>query len=309
MGCGYAGTPSDLRDQKTARTSIQATPASIQFGKVVSGVSYSQSVRLSNIGSTDVQITKAATSGKGLSVSGLSLPMTIPAGQSATFTAAFLSNTSGGLFGGITVSGNGGDAFTTINTTATVVANQSQLTPSAPSVNFGNDFVGNAETQNVTLTNTGNTGITISTVAASGSGFSVAGGIFGLRLNPGQETGLAVTFDPTIAGATTGTIIVTSDATPLQIVLAGTGINTPIQHSVVLRWTPSTSTVTGYFVYRGNGLDGPLSKLSASLVSATNFTDTTVASGQSYNYAVTSVGSDNTESSYSNQTAVTIPGN
>ncbi len=297
-----------MREQKTARTAIQATPSSIQFGKVISGVSYSQSVRLSNTGSTDVQITQAATSGAGISVSGLSLPITLQAGQSATFTAAVLSSTSGGIFGGITVVGNGGDAGTTIGMTATVVPSQSQLTASVSSVNFGNELVGNAATQNVTLTNTGNTDITISTVAASGSGFTVAGGIFGVKLSPGQQSGLAVTFDPTIAGTTTGTIVVTSDATPLQIGLSGTGINTPSQHSVALNWTPSTTAVTGYLVYRGKGLDGPLSRLSASVVSATTFTDTTVASGQSYNYAVTSVGNDNIESTYSNQTAVTIPG-
>ncbi len=43
-----------MRELKKLRgASIQATPSSIQFGKVVSGVPYSQSVRLFNTGSTD----------------------------------------------------------------------------------------------------------------------------------------------------------------------------------------------------------------------------------------------------------------
>jgi hypothetical protein len=191
--------------------------------------------------------------------------------------------------------------------TATVVADQAQLTPSAESVSFGNDVVGNAVTQNITLTNTGNTGISISTVAATGSGFSVAGVFPGLRLGPNQEMNLTVTFNPAATGAATGTLAVTSDATPLQIALSGAGVNTPAQHTVTLSWIPSASAVTGYFVYRGDGLNGPLSKLSNGVIQTASYVDTTVASGQSYNYAITAVGDGNEESTFSNQVALTIP--
>jgi hypothetical protein len=310
MGCGYAGRPQGMGEgQKTSSTSvIQAVPSSIGFGTVASGVPYSQSVRLSNTGVADVRITQAAVSGAGFSVSGLSLPLTLHAGQSTTFTAAFLSRTSGGVFGAITVIGDSSNSDTTISMSATVVADQVQLTPSVSPVNFGNDSVGNVDTQNVALTNTGNTDIMISSVAASGAGFGVAGGGSGVRLAPGQNTSIAVTFDPTATGAAVGSLTVTSNAPPLQIGLSGTGTNTPIQHSVVLRWNPSASTVTGYFVYRGDGLGGPLSKLT-SIIPSTSYTDSTVVAGQAYNYAITSVDSENVESTYSNQASVTIPGN
>ena len=56
-----------MRDaQKTSRASIQATPSSIQFGKVVSGVPYSQSVRLLNTGSTDSTNHKGCDIGCGI---------------------------------------------------------------------------------------------------------------------------------------------------------------------------------------------------------------------------------------------------
>jgi len=174
-------------------------------------------------------------------------------------------------------------------------------------VNFGNETVGNAETQNVTLTNTGNTGVTISMVAASGTGFTAAAGAAGARLAPGQEISVAVTFNPAATGAAIGTLTVTSEAMPLQVGLSGTGVNTPIQHSVVLSWSPSTSAVVGYFVYRGNGLNGTLSKLITSIVPTTSYTDSTVVAGQAYNYAITSVDSGNVESTFSNQVSLTIP--
>jgi hypothetical protein len=308
MGCGYAGRPPGTGGpQNTSSTSVvQATPTFISFGQVVSGVSYSQSVRLSNTGAADVKIMKAVTSGTGFSVSGLSLPLTLSGGQSTTFAAEFLPRTNGGASGTVTLIGDGADSSTTIDMSATVVAAQSQLTPSMSPVNFGNDVVGNAETQNVTLTDTGNSEVIISSVAASGAGFAVAGGSSGVRLAPGQNTTIAVTFDPAATGAAVGSLTVTSTASPLQLALSGTGTNTPMQHSVVLRWNPSTSTVTGYFVYRGDGLGGPLSKLT-SIIPSTSYTDSTVVAGHAYNYATTSVDSGNVESSYSNQVSVSIP--
>ena len=309
MGCGYAGRPTGAGGpQKTLSTPvIQATPPSISFGQVVSGVSYSQSVRLSNTGTANVRIMQAVTSGTGFSVSGLSLPLTLSAGQSTTFTAEFLSRTSGGTSGAITLASDGAGSGTTIDMTATVASDQAQLSPSPSPVNFGSETVGNAVTQNVTLTNTGNTGVTISTVAASGTGFSAAAGAAGVRLAPGQEISVAVTFNPAVTGAAIGTLTVTSEATPLQIGLSGTGVNTPVQHSVVLSWSPSTSAVVGYFVYRGNGLNGTLSKLITSIVPTTSYTDSTVVAGQAYNYAITSVDSGNVESTFSNQVSLTIP--
>jgi hypothetical protein len=312
MGCGYAGRPSGPEDpQKVSTTTvIQATPSSIGFGNAVSGVAYSQSVQLSNMGTSSVQITQATTSGPGFSVSGLSLPLALSPGQNATFTASFISKASGSASGEITIASSSGDAETTIGMSATVVSGQLQLTPSVSALSFGNQVVEVSQTQNVTLTNTGNTGVSIATVAASGAGFSVGGGS-GVTLAPGQLASLAVTFDPVSIGSAAGNLVVTSNASsgPIGIGLTGTGITTPVQHSVALSWNPSTSAVVGYFVYRGDGSTGSLSKLTASAIPTTTYVDSSVVDGQTYGYAVTSVDSSNVESGYSNQSSVTIPGN
>ena len=196
----------------------------------------------------------------------------------------------------------------TIGLSATVVSALTQLTPSPSLVNFGNGVVGVAETQNVTLTNTGNSNLSISAVSASGAGFSANGGA-NVTLMPNQSANVTITFDAASIGPAAGNVMVTSNGAALQIALAGTGVSTPVQHSVALHWNPSTSAVVGYYVYRGDGLNGALSRLIASTTPTTNYTDGTVLSGQSYNYAVTSVDSNKVESTYSNQSAVTIPGN
>lgn len=314
MGCGYAGQPpasatGSGSHADLSASNLQATPSSIAFGNVVSGQPYSQTVRLSNSGTTDLTITQVKASGAGFSTSGLSLPLTLASGQSASFSAAFVSTTSDTATGAISVAsdapGFGPPIPVTIGMSATVVPATVQLTPSVSPVNFGNGTVGVAEAQNVTLTNTGNSNVNISTVSVSGAGFGASGGS-NVTLAPNQTVNVIITFDAAGTGPAAGTLMVASNGAALQIGLTGTGVNTG-QHSVSLSWNPSTSAVAGYYVYRGDGLTGALSRLIASTISTTIFTDSTVVSGQAYNYAVTSVDQNSVESTYSNQVSLTIP--
>jgi fibronectin type 3 domain-containing protein len=80
-----------------------------------------------------------------------------------------------------------------------------------------------------------------------------------------------------------------------------------VNHSVVLNWTPSSSSnISGYDVYRGTTAGGPYALLTSSPVSSSSFTDSTAQGGQTYYYVVTSV-SGSTQSAYSNVVSVTIP--
>jgi fibronectin type 3 domain-containing protein len=77
---------------------------------------------------------------------------------------------------------------------------------------------------------------------------------------------------------------------------------------VSLSWTASGSPgITGYNVYQGTVSGGPYTKLTSAPIQATQYTDTTVQSGNTYFYVVTSVNSSGEESAFSNQTAATIP--
>jgi Abnormal spindle-like microcephaly-assoc'd, ASPM-SPD-2-Hydin len=160
----------------------------------------------------------------------------------------------------------------------------------------------------VILTDSGTASVTISGVSTKGNGFSSSGGT-NATLTPNGSVTISVSFDPASAAAAQGTLTVSSNAsnTTLSIPLTGTGVAPPAtQHSVALNWQPSTSQVSGYFVYRGSSASNT-TKLFLSSIAATSYKDSSVVDGQTYFYAVTSVDADSVESAPSNEVSVTIP--
>jgi hypothetical protein len=187
-----------------------------------------------------------------------------------------------------------------------------QIIASPTSVSFGSAAVGSSNAKQVIVKNTGNTKASISSVAVAGTGFSLSGSSNSVVLNPGQSETYTVNFDPKGAATDTGTLTVASNASgsPTKVALSGTATKAPTtSHSVALNWSRSTSTVTGYFVYRSSKPSGPYAKLNSSAESNTSYSDSTVADGQVYYYVVTAVDSSKIESSYSNQISVTVPAN
>ena len=182
------------------------------------------------------------------------------------------------------------------------------LTASSTNVDFGNVIVGTSTAQLVTLTDTGVRSVRIYAISATGPGFSAGTGTT-MTLTPGQAVTIPVNFDPSSLGTAQGDLSVSGSASNplLQIGLSGAGIAKVVQHSVDLSWEASTSSVIGYFVYRGTTA-GDLSKVNASVDQLTSYTDNTVAAGETYSYAVTSVDSNNVESAQSSPIFVTIPG-
>ena len=81
----------------------------------------------------------------------------------------------------------------------------------------------------------------------------------------------------------------------------------PVNHYVDLRWTPTTSAVSGYNIYRGTQAGGPYSRINSSLAFTSAYTDNAVRSGLIYYYVTTSVDSSNVESDRSNETVAAIP--
>ena len=80
-----------------------------------------------------------------------------------------------------------------------------------------------------------------------------------------------------------------------------------VQHTVSLSWIASTSTVTGYNVYRSTSNGSGYVKINTSLVSGLTYTDSSVTSGTTYFYVTTAVDSSGNESGFSNQATAVIP--
>jgi len=98
---------------------------------------------------------------------------------------------------------------------------------SASGLEFGSDAVGTARAQTITLSSTGNAPVTVSAAAVSGSGFTVSGPGFPMTLNPNQTATLTVQFDPTSAGAVTGSLTLSSNSSTgptTTVALSGTGV-------------------------------------------------------------------------------------
>jgi hypothetical protein len=208
----------------------------------------------------------------------------------------------------VTVSNSAGSA-TSNPATLTVTAATVILNSSASSLSFGSVNVSSSATpQTVTLTNAGNSNVTISNVTVSGAGFN-ASGASGVIVAPGQTTTLTATFAPSATGAVTGKISVASNASnsPDSISLSGTGVTATVNHSVALSWTASTSAVIGYNTYSSTVSGGPYTKLTSTPDTLLSYTDSTVQAGQTYFYVVTSVDASNVESDFSTQVSAVIP--
>lgn len=112
---------------------------------------------------------------------------------------------------------------------------------------------------------------------------------------------------PTLAGTFTFTAQVSDSQSPPDRASAPLAI-TVNALSIFLSWDASTSPgVIGYNAYRGTTSGGPYTKLNASLISNTSYSDQTVLSGHTYYYVTTAVNSLGLESVYSNQAVSTLP--
>ena len=162
----------------------------------------------------------------------------------------------------------------------------------------------------MTLTATGTAAVTVSAASITGSGYSIVGGSFPVTLNPNQSVTVTVQFEPTATGSAPGELTITSNSSTgstAGVTLNGTGAAGA--HEVDLSWTaPSSSTdpVAGYNVYRSSGT-GVFTLINATVNVPTTYADTTVVSGASYTYYVTSVDYSGIESDPSNQASFTIP--
>jgi hypothetical protein len=278
---------------------LVANPSSLAFGQVPVGSSTADSVVVTNSRSSSVTVNSLQILGTGFSVSGPAMPMTLSSEQSITLKISFAPQGAGAAAGSIFLSGPDLGIPVTGNGTAI-----GQLTVSPGSLNFGSVNVGSSTTQPSSFTATGGS-VTISSASSSNSQFTISGVSLPVTVNSGQSVSFDVIFAPTASGADSAMLSFASNASNQgSESLSGTGVLT--QYSVNLSWNASTSSVSGYNVYRGTA-PGTYSKINSALDANTSYSDSTVASGVTYYYAATSVNSSGQESGYSSPVQVSVP--
>ncbi|MGA7521064.1 MAG: choice-of-anchor D domain-containing protein [Acidobacteriaceae bacterium] len=225
----------------------------------------------------------AASGGVSVTLSSSSSSVTVPAtltvpanASSATFQATVVA-VSSSQTGTLTATAGGvTETFGLTLNAATRV-----LSANLTSLAFGNVTVDTSADQTLVLQSTGTEAVTISAATLTGSGYSVAGGSYPITLNPNQEVTLQVQFAPTLAGATTGQLTITSNAASgatMLISLTGTGtaasspgsgavlsvnattvafgnvtLNTPVTQSVTLSSTGSSAVTVSGATVSGTG--------------------------------------------------------
>ena len=204
---------------------LSPSPSSLAFGSVQVGAKSSLSETLTNTGDSSVTITQATPSGSGFSVSGLTLPVTLAASQTVSFNATFAPASAGAASGSLSIVSNASNSPLTIPLSGTALA-AGALSANPSSVSFGNVTVGSNKTVPVIVTNTGGESVTVSNAVASGTGFSFTGQTPPITINAGQSATFSAIFTPTAAGAASGTLTITSNATnpTLSVPLSGTGV-------------------------------------------------------------------------------------
>jgi len=304
-----AGTTTVIAVSGSAiQPTLTITPSSANFGNVTVGLPATQTFQLMNSGTATLTATQVGVAGSGFTIGTLSLPITLSPGQATTFNVQFDPASAGNATGNLSIVSNAPSSPATVALSGTGIAPTHTLSFSTTSIAFGDVTTGSSAAQNINVTNTGNSSVTISQISLSGAAFTPSGATTPVTLTAAQSMTFGVTFAPTAAETDTGSISVVTNATgsSASIALSGTGVP-PVSHSVTLSWVASTSTVSGYNVYRSTLNGSGYAKLTSSLVAQLTYQDNSVESGATYYYVVTAVDSSGDESTYSNQATAVIP--
>ena len=290
---------------------LTATPASLTFTNITVGQNQSQTETVKNTGGVSATISSATAAGAGFSISGITTPVTLTPGQSASFSVTFAPQSAGNFSGSVAIASNASNPALNVTLTGSAIT-QSTGTLSVSPVNAGSVVVGTSGTQTGTLTATG-ASVSVTSVGLSGansSEFSISGLSFPVTVTTSQPVTFTVTFTPGATGTASASASFASTASnsPTAAALSGTGTPAPV-HTVSLSWTASTTTgVTSYNVYRAvfGTSCGSYTNIGSTPGSTTAYTDSVVADGTTYCYATTAVDPSG-ESAYSNISKAVIP--
>jgi hypothetical protein len=239
-GCSVGDAPTPVYPPYPV-TGVNASPTALTFGPQVTGsTSAAQSVTVSNPTSAAASVSSISTSGAFAQTNNCG--SSIAAGGSCTVNVTFSPTATGTATGSLTI--NAGGVTNTVSLTGTGTAPGPVLSASPASLSFPATLVGSSPaTQTVTVTNSGTTAATVSSVATTGA-FSQTNNCTSIAVN-GSCT-VTVKFTPTAGGTNSGTLTVNSNANnnPLTVGLSGSGITSTTNIALNQPATASSSYET-----------------------------------------------------------------
>lgn len=223
----------------TPQPTIALSASSINFGTLVTGTpSAPQTLNVSNSGQAPLAFSAISVGGAnaGIFTLGGSCTTSTPvaAGAGCTVTVLAAPTGAGAFSASLTLASNASNGNAVVGLSGSAAAPAPALTATPSVIAFGSQTIGAAAaTQNVTLANSGNVALALTSITVSGSASVTLGANnCGASLATGASCIVPVLFAPTAAGNVSATLSVASNAAPLQVAISGSGttqaVGTPV---------------------------------------------------------------------------------
>jgi len=201
------------------------SPMSVDFGTQPLGTNASQTVTLSNVGTTPLVVQSIGAASSSFAVRSPTSSFTVAPGASVPVTVVFVTGgPAGPRSATLTFYDNDTLHPHTVALSGTVA---SYATISPTSLSFGNQAVGTTSApQTVTITNAGSSQVTVTAISSSDpTDFVFTSAPLPITLAANASATVSVTFSPSSAGARSGTLSITSTGTAYAqtVALSGTG--------------------------------------------------------------------------------------
>src|SRR6185437_12492907 len=214
-----AGSPYALALTGTGTApAVTLTPTSLAFpGQPIGSTSAEEDVTLTDVGNAALAIGSIAVGGADAAdfSEADQCPATLAAGASCTIAVRFTPDGAGGRSASLTVSDDAPASPQVVSLAGTGVAPAPAVTLAPAALAFGSQLVGSTSAARTSaLTNSGNTPLTISSIAVAGSGdFAESDDCppAPATLAPGAMCTLSVTFTPSGLGTRTATVSIADD--------------------------------------------------------------------------------------------------
>jgi Abnormal spindle-like microcephaly-assoc'd, ASPM-SPD-2-Hydin len=265
-----------IGSQGSQGPAVTLNPTSISFGNQATGTTSAfQAVTVSNSGTSALSISSIAISGTNSSdfAQTNNCPSSLAANATCTINVTFIPGAAGARSGNLTITdnANGSPQTVTLSGTGTTQAPAATLNPT--SINFGNQAVNvKSSSQTITLTSSGGSALSISSIALSGTNSSDFAQTNNCpsSLAANASCTINVTFTPGATGARNGSLTVTDNASgsPQTVPLSGTGttsttyFNDGFESGNLSAWTLPSGDSTGSATVQNTVVDSGSSALS-----------------------------------------------
>src|SRR5260370_1104072 len=245
-GLGGAATAPDMTEFFGASGPApvaSVSPTSLTFAsQTVGTTSAAQSVTLSNTGNASLNLTGVSASGDFAQTN--TCGSSVAAGANCTISVTFTPTASGSRTGTLSITDNASGSPQSVSLTGTgAAASAPVVSLSTSSLAFASQTVGTTSAaQSVTLSNTGNASLNLTSVSASGD-FAQTN-TCGSSVAASANCTISVTFTPTASGSRTGTLSITDNASGSPQSVSLTGIGSTATRDFSLFASPTSGTIT-----------------------------------------------------------------